>query len=136
MLSPKVGDLIKDDTTVWEREPMNRLAEQNQLQAFAHSGFWAPMDTLRDKMFLDEEWASGRAPWRIWDRLELLAGPAGFSDGPYRFQRFLAFPSAGATESPDGRLCAGAADGARLFELAGVGDTIEDPRGDIADLAA
>jgi glucose-1-phosphate cytidylyltransferase len=66
MLSPKVGDLIKDDTTIWEREPMTRLTEQNQLQAFAHSGFWAPMDTLRDKLFLDEEWASGRAPWRVW----------------------------------------------------------------------
>lgn len=66
LLSPKVGDLITDDATVWERGPMNRLAETDQLRAFIHKGFWAPMDTLRDKLFLDEAWNRGDAPWRIW----------------------------------------------------------------------
>jgi glucose-1-phosphate cytidylyltransferase len=66
LLSPRVCDLIEGDSTVWERDPMNRLAERGELQAFVHPGFWAPMDTLRDKQFLEEEWASGRAPWRLW----------------------------------------------------------------------
>jgi glucose-1-phosphate cytidylyltransferase len=66
LLSPKVGDLITNDATIWEREPMNRLAETDQLRAFIHKGFWAPMDTLRDKLFLDEAWNRGDAPWRIW----------------------------------------------------------------------
>jgi glucose-1-phosphate cytidylyltransferase len=66
LLSPKVGDLITDDATVWERGPMNRLAETDQLRAFIHKGFWAPMDTLRDKLFLDEAWNRGDASWRIW----------------------------------------------------------------------
>jgi glucose-1-phosphate cytidylyltransferase len=66
LLSPKVADLIPGDETVWEREPMNWLAEHEQLRAFVHPGFWHPMDTLRDKMFLEEEWAAGRPKWRVW----------------------------------------------------------------------
>ncbi len=66
VLSPKVIDLLKDDQTVWEREPLETLAESNQLKAFKHEGFWQPMDTLRDKNYLDELWRSGRAPWKVW----------------------------------------------------------------------
>jgi glucose-1-phosphate cytidylyltransferase len=65
LLSPKVKDLIKDDDTIWEREPLEALATQDQLRAFIHPGFWHPMDTLRDKQFLEEQWA-GQAPWRKW----------------------------------------------------------------------
>lgn len=53
--------------TSWEREPMERLAAANQLMAYSHKGFWQPMDTLREKRFLEELWASGRAPWKVWD---------------------------------------------------------------------
>ena len=66
VLSPKVIDLIHGDETVWEREPLETLAAQGQLAAYVHEGFWQPMDTLRDKLHLEELWASGRAPWRIW----------------------------------------------------------------------
>lgn len=66
MLSPKVFDLIEGDQTVWERQPMERLAASGQLSAYCHQGFWQPMDTLRDKMLLEELWASGQAPWKIW----------------------------------------------------------------------
>lgn len=66
VLSPKVFDYIQDDNTVWERGPMERLAAEGNLSAFLHTGFWHPMDTLRDKLYLDELWSSGRAPWMIW----------------------------------------------------------------------
>ncbi|MCW2314978.1 glucose-1-phosphate cytidylyltransferase [Rhodoblastus acidophilus] len=66
LLSPKVCDLIEGDDTVWEREPMSQLTAADELRAFIHPGFWAPMDTLRDKIFLEDQWASGAAPWRIW----------------------------------------------------------------------
>jgi glucose-1-phosphate cytidylyltransferase len=66
LLSPAVGDLIEGDATVWEREPMESLARSDQLRAYVHSGFWHPMDTLRDRGFLEEEWNSGRAKWRKW----------------------------------------------------------------------
>jgi glucose-1-phosphate cytidylyltransferase len=65
VLSPKVIDLIADDSTIWEREPLESLAEQGQLSAFHHTGFWQPMDTLRDKVHLEELWLSGRAPWIV-----------------------------------------------------------------------
>jgi glucose-1-phosphate cytidylyltransferase len=58
---------IKDDNSVWEQEPLMNLADQGQLMAFEHTGFWQPMDTLRDKHHLEELWASGRAPWKKWD---------------------------------------------------------------------
>lgn len=66
VLSPKVIDLIKDDATIWERKPLESLAKSNQLEAFIHNGFWQPMDTMRDKQYLEELWASGKAPWKVW----------------------------------------------------------------------
>jgi glucose-1-phosphate cytidylyltransferase len=67
VLSPKVVDLIQDDQTIWEREPLETLASSNQLKAFAHEGFWQPMDTLRDKTMLEGLWQSGKAPWKVWE---------------------------------------------------------------------
>lgn len=64
VLQPEVLDLIEDDATVWEREPLERLADQGELRAFQHQGFWQPMDTLREKRILEELWNSGQAPWR------------------------------------------------------------------------
>jgi glucose-1-phosphate cytidylyltransferase len=66
VLSPKTLDFIEDDQTVWEREPMERLAKDDQFRAFFHEGFWQPMDTLRDKGLLDELWQAGLAPWKNW----------------------------------------------------------------------
>jgi glucose-1-phosphate cytidylyltransferase len=66
VLSPKVMDYIDDDTTTWEREPMERLARDGQMSAFLHQGFWQPMDTLRDKLQLDGLWQAGKAPWKVW----------------------------------------------------------------------
>jgi len=64
--SPKVGDYIDGDDTVWEREPMERLAADGELGAYFHEGFWQPMDTLRDRRQLEEMWESGRAAWKVW----------------------------------------------------------------------
>jgi len=66
VLSPKVGEYIEGDSTVWEREPMERLAADNQLRVHFHKGFWQPMDTLRDRQHLEKIWASGNAPWQTW----------------------------------------------------------------------
>ena len=66
VLSPKVIDYIEDDTIIWERSPMERLAAKGQMTAYLHHGFWQPMDTLRDKVHLEELWASGKAPWKTW----------------------------------------------------------------------
>ena len=66
LLSPAVADRIADDSTVWEQEPLQGLARDGQLRAYHHSGFWRPMDTLRDKNYLEERWASGRAEWKTW----------------------------------------------------------------------
>lgn len=66
VLSPSVLDLIAGDATTWEQEPLEMLAERGELAAFQHVGFWQPMDTLRDKMQLDELWKSGKAPWKVW----------------------------------------------------------------------
>lgn len=66
VLSPKVIDLIEGDHTLWEREPLEQLAESGQLAAYAHEGFWQPMDTLRDKNHLEQLWQSGNAPWKVW----------------------------------------------------------------------
>jgi glucose-1-phosphate cytidylyltransferase len=67
VLSPEVGRYLDGDDTVWEQEPLQRLAEDGQLSSFRHDGFWQPMDTLRDKRQLEELWASGEAPWQVWD---------------------------------------------------------------------
>jgi glucose-1-phosphate cytidylyltransferase len=63
VLSPKVFDYIAGDDTVWEHEPLQRLAAEGQLAAFHHAGFWQPMDTVRDRELLEQRWASGNAPW-------------------------------------------------------------------------
>ena len=67
VLSPKVIDLIEGDGTLWERAPLETLATSNQLEAFVHQGFWQPMDTLRDKQYLEELWSKGKAPWKNWE---------------------------------------------------------------------
>jgi glucose-1-phosphate cytidylyltransferase len=66
VLSPRVLDYLENDATVWEQQPLQRLAADDELMAFEHSGFWQPMDTLRDKTYLEELWASGQAPWKTW----------------------------------------------------------------------
>ena len=66
VLNPSVIDLINDDQTAWEIEPLNALAQNKQLFAFKHEGFWQPMDTLRDKILLNDLWSRGEAPWKIW----------------------------------------------------------------------
>lgn len=66
LLSPAVGDLITGDDTVWEREPVEALVRADNIRAFHHAGYWHPMDTLRDRNVLEERWASGKAPWRVW----------------------------------------------------------------------
>ncbi len=66
VLSPKVIDYIHDDSTVWEKEPLERLANGGELQAYFHHGFWQPMDTLRDKQHLEKLWQEGKAPWKLW----------------------------------------------------------------------
>jgi glucose-1-phosphate cytidylyltransferase len=66
VLEPAALDAIPDDDTLWEKDPMQDLAAAGQLAAFRHGGFWQPMDTLRDKTLLEELWAGGRAPWKLW----------------------------------------------------------------------
>ena len=66
VLNPQVLDLIEGDKTIWEREPLEALATQGELKSFFHKGFWQPMDTLRDKMHLEDLWLSGEAPWKTW----------------------------------------------------------------------
>lgn len=66
LLSPSVGDLIAGDNTIWEREPMEQLVRGDDLRAYVHPGFWHPMDSLRDRNFLEGEWAGNRAKWRVW----------------------------------------------------------------------
>ncbi|SEK94146.1 glucose-1-phosphate cytidylyltransferase [Atopomonas hussainii] len=66
VLSPKVLGYIGDDATAWEAEPLVRLAKEQQLRAYEHTGFWHAMDTLRDKNYLDQLWKSGQAPWKVW----------------------------------------------------------------------
>ena len=66
VLSPKVLDRIEGNTTIWEHEPLTGLAADGELMAFEHHGFWQPMDTLRDKIHLEELWASRQAPWKVW----------------------------------------------------------------------
>jgi glucose-1-phosphate cytidylyltransferase len=64
--NPSVIDRIASDATVWEREPLESLARDRQISAFHHDGFWQPMDTLRDRIHLEELWTSGKAPWKTW----------------------------------------------------------------------
>jgi glucose-1-phosphate cytidylyltransferase len=66
VLSPKCLELIDGDATSWEAEPLTKLADAGQMMAFEHNGFWQPMDTLRDKVQLEQLWESGKAPWKFW----------------------------------------------------------------------
>ncbi len=66
ILEPQIMDYIKDDSTVWENEPLEQIAERKQLAAYQHHGFWHPMDTLRDKNTLEDLWLKGKAPWKLW----------------------------------------------------------------------
>ncbi len=66
VLSPQVIGYIDSDKTIWEREPLEQLAQEGELAAFSHHGFWQPMDTMRDKVHLEDLWQSGKAPWKVW----------------------------------------------------------------------
>jgi len=66
VLEPEAIDLIEGDTTTWEQEPLINLAADGQLSAYRHSGFWQPMDTLRDRIFLEDLWTKSKAPWKVW----------------------------------------------------------------------
>jgi glucose-1-phosphate cytidylyltransferase len=66
VLSPEVLGLLKNDQTIWEQEPLMKLAADGELMAYEHDGFWQPMDTLRDKQHLEDLWSSGQAPWKKW----------------------------------------------------------------------
>jgi len=66
VLEPEAIDYISEDRTVWEAEPLQNLAKDGQLSAYKHNGFWQPMDTLRDKTYLEDLWKSGDAPWKVW----------------------------------------------------------------------
>ena len=66
MLNSKAIDYIERDETIWERESVERLTHDGQLMGYRHYGFWSCMDTLKEKNFLEELWAAGKAPWKIW----------------------------------------------------------------------
>jgi glucose-1-phosphate cytidylyltransferase len=66
VLSPAVLDLLDGDDCIWEREPLEVLAASGELAAYEHHGFWQAMDTQRDKMYLEDLWQSGHAPWKVW----------------------------------------------------------------------
>jgi glucose-1-phosphate cytidylyltransferase len=66
VLEPGVLEYISDDTTVWEKEPMEKLARDGNLTAYRHGGFWQAMDSLRDKIVLEDLWNSDKAPWKVW----------------------------------------------------------------------
>ncbi len=66
VVEPQVLDYIPDDSTVWEREPLERLAQEGALAAYKHRGYWQSMETLRDKMVLEADWESGKPPWKVW----------------------------------------------------------------------
>ncbi len=66
VLEPGIFDYIQDDSTVWEKEPLEKMAKNGQLSAYKNTSFWHPLDTLRDKNYLEELWNSGKAPWKVW----------------------------------------------------------------------
>ncbi|MEA5463410.1 glucose-1-phosphate cytidylyltransferase [Leptothoe sp. PORK10 BA2] len=66
VLNPQVIDYIDDDSISWEKEPLQKLAHMEELSAYKHSGFWQPMDTLRDKLYLEKLWGDDEAPWKVW----------------------------------------------------------------------
>ena len=66
VMKPSIFDYIEGDETIWEQQPVGKLADEGELMAFEHEGFWQPMDTMRERDLLQDMWASGSAPWRIW----------------------------------------------------------------------
>jgi glucose-1-phosphate cytidylyltransferase len=66
VLEPEVLSFIDDDTTRWEQDSLDRIAQKDQLMGYAHNGFWQPMDTLREKRLMEDLWATGHAPWKVW----------------------------------------------------------------------
>jgi glucose-1-phosphate cytidylyltransferase len=76
VLNERVIDIVEDDSTVWEREPIERLVADGQLMGYRHRGFWSCMDTLKEKNMLEAMWTRGEAPWRIWDGADRPAAPA------------------------------------------------------------
>ena len=66
VLSPKILNFIEGEDTIWEEKPLQKLAEKGELKSFSHEGFWQPMDTLRDKILLENLWDKNEAPWKIW----------------------------------------------------------------------
>ena len=66
VLEPEIFDFIDGDSTVWEQQPLQSLAHQNHLSAYKHPGFWQSMDTLRDRLYLEDLWNSGKPPWKLW----------------------------------------------------------------------
>ena len=67
VLNKKIFDYLKDDFTIWEKEPLEKLSKENQLVAFKHDNFWYPMDTMRDKAYLENLWDKNKAPWKLWN---------------------------------------------------------------------
>ena len=67
-MEPRIFNYIEGDETIWERGPMEKLAREGELGGFRHNGFWHPLDTLHDKMVLNEMWLKGDAPWKVWDK--------------------------------------------------------------------
>ena len=67
VLNKKIFDYLKDDFTIWEKEPLEKLSKENKLVAFKHDNFWYPMDTMRDKVYLENLWNQNKAPWKIWN---------------------------------------------------------------------
>ena len=63
---PRIFDYVEGDATVWENEPLERLSQEGRLSAFRHAGFWQSMDTLRDRMLLEQLWSGGSPPWKVW----------------------------------------------------------------------
>jgi glucose-1-phosphate cytidylyltransferase len=67
VLEPSVMDYIESDSTIWERSPLETLASEGELSVYKHNGFWCPMDTMRDKIMLNEIWEKNKAPWKLWE---------------------------------------------------------------------
>lgn len=95
VLEPQVLDYIENDQTLWEKEPLERIAADGQLMAYFHDGFWQPMDTLREYRLLESLWQSGEAPWKIWKNNELiLEREKSAGNGSDRLGRLLAHKGA------------------------------------------
>ena len=91
VLEPEVLDYIDEDQTTWEKEPLERLAKEQQLMAYFHHDFWQPMDTLREHRLLESMWQSGLAPWKIWEKNnDILEEQTGVSHRSDRLSGLLA----------------------------------------------